>query len=75
MTDSESEFQNSHQFQTDFVNNKMIQAVDLYSDEQGLFLKRSSIGQSGRERPDVASLVLPMILQLKFDGGTSADPS
>ena len=69
MTDSESEFENSHQFQTDFVNNKMIQAVDLYSDEQGLFLKRSSIGQSGRERPDVASLVLPMFLELKSDGG------
>ena len=76
MTDSESEFQNSHQFQTDFVNNKLIQAVDLHSNGKGLFYMRSSIGQSGKEqftrnaRPDVASLVLPMILQLKFDGGT-----
>lgn len=51
MTDSESEFENSHQFQTDFVNNKMIQAVDLYSDEQGFSLRdQVSDNPEGRDQ-------------------------
>ena len=71
---SEIEFQESDFFQTTFVNNKMIQAVDLHcKGQQGLYYKRSSDGQTSKElftrnvRPDVASLVLPMILELKSD--------
>lgn len=75
--ESELSFQESNLFQTDFVNNKMIQAVHLHSigQQQGLYYKRSSVGQTGNDqftrnaRPDVASLVLPMILELKSDKG------